>query len=743
MPNNNPSSAYQGCWKKFKHFVTAARAAGSLAAGDKYLTRENVDLYFSEVIVELKVQPDTAKRHATALQWYSNNVEYPNDDPPFQVHPGSSRSVVARALDKQAAEYAQHYILQCHDAHANLPTDILSKADHKKVMTYVLSQNLRNDPAFHVSWTTCHATYLRIDSLAKMRLCDLRADHAHGPVEEGPNRTIISLIMQPFQHKDDTPGANQAQQPRGRQPTTGRTPKKYKKRVVGMWRHENIEQCGTGMIAMSLFDSIFRDDSISFLKLPNDDNNNNIPPAWQTKCLLRGWHGMRTAYDSFKRILSACGVEFNHVTHLRSAGIAWASSAGELPADVLATMSKHRGERIFEAYMTELMPQVMEVMAGFTRGKTYFVPRIEVQLPYSDEEAVKLCFPSIGRWRDEQASENGDKQQSAVNFLYHLLPFLARVLLQDGPYWIRYFPNDSHTKRLLRRMPPPYARWARQEAIQEANRLIETREIRNVDNLNDGARNAFDAMTRSQQELRTEVRQLRELVQQQNDYIRAREVEQNRQMGLLQQQLVAQQANILSMLQLQTGRGGSGGNRDVQQQRREEPRRQEELEALQQNVQRQQQEVQREERAAERRRQNAARPNVNDVLHNEPWRPDLPNRLPVSMAQLLAQWNDLELHRYLQPRSRRDWPKHAKMMFCKWLYLHEKIKARALRTTFRPQVEDQAERMVQAAQSLDALRGDRSMDAFRKYLKNNDGTTRRRAPRVPRNREPHTAYETV
>jgi len=49
---------------------------------------------------------------------------------------------------------------------------------------------------------------------------------------------------------------------------------------------------------------------------------------------------------------------------MRTAGMECASAQGGLNAEQIATLSKHRAERIFEAYLTELMPSVLQVMAG-------------------------------------------------------------------------------------------------------------------------------------------------------------------------------------------------------------------------------------------------------------------------------------------------------------------------------------------------------------------------------------------
>ena len=115
------------------------------------------------------------------------------------------------------------------------------------------------------------------------------------------------------------------------------------------------------------------------------------------------------------------------------------ASARGLTGEQVATLSKHRMECLFEACLKELFGPVLKVMAGFRLNDNWFMPRMEDALPFDTDHAVEIVFPQICRWREEQASPTGDKHQLAQNFLHETLPFLAIVILQDGPQWIKKF----------------------------------------------------------------------------------------------------------------------------------------------------------------------------------------------------------------------------------------------------------------------------------------------------------------
>jgi hypothetical protein len=61
-----------------------------------------------------------------------------------------------------------------------------------------------------------------------------------------------------------------------------------------------------------------------------------------------------------------------------------------MQADELATMSKHRGDHIFQVYITELFKPVLRCMAGFKKSELYFVERTELEPPGNLEANIHL-----------------------------------------------------------------------------------------------------------------------------------------------------------------------------------------------------------------------------------------------------------------------------------------------------------------------------------------------------------------
>ena len=695
--------SYQLTWRRFQKFITEARAAGREnidynTDSEKWITRKNIDAFFQEVVAEADVQPQTASRYASALQWYADRVEHTKTNERFLIREGFNCEV-DKALDKQAHKFAREYILKTHDAHDNVPTDVLSLSDHLKVIDYVLSNSLLCYKNFGMSWTCCNSTFLRLDSLCAMRLCDLRADHAHGPVTEGPNSTILSMILQPYQHKDQSINGNGTRASSvgdgdggASNQSARRARKHYKKRVVGMFRHHNFQQCGTSHIAMNLFMRLYRDHSFSFIWPANGKEQ----PPWQKVKLIHGWS--ESPQKTYARILNEVGVSWKKVTHLRSSGIEQASGAGGLSSDAVSTMSKHNQDRLFQCYMTELYEPVMRVMAGFRQSDPYFVARTEIPLPYSqdDFEYVKHVFPLYEVWLNQYNSPQGDKHKSAKNFLYQTIPFLARVVLQDGPYWIKHYPNHPYTSTLLSRMQPHYINWSRR-AIQEAQELQDRRDIDNIQNLNAGARHAFEVQARSvdrlsnviQEEVREENRQLHAELQR-----TVQSLAETTQLYQQQtQQLAQQHLALLELLQQQPSQPNQPNTHGGVPLMR--------LPQLQQEAERAQEEVRRQRLRQERRAMNLQRPQIHEALRAIPRQQELPRSLPELMGELVRVWKELGMSSYRPSSARRHWPQSKKVAFSKWNYLMKKIESRAAHGPFAPHVIGTEERLVHAASTYD------------------------------------------
>ena len=70
------NDSYRQNWKRFCSWVDGQRASGDLPTGSRYLTCQNVDLYFHEKVAYFPNTPETCRQHVSSLQWFADQVEY-------------------------------------------------------------------------------------------------------------------------------------------------------------------------------------------------------------------------------------------------------------------------------------------------------------------------------------------------------------------------------------------------------------------------------------------------------------------------------------------------------------------------------------------------------------------------------------------------------------------------------------------------------------------------------------------
>ena len=156
----------------------------------------------------------------------------------------------------------------------------------------------------------------------------------------------------------------------------------------------------------------------------------------------------------FQQVFEIFSAKMDCAFYYRKAGSVHCTAQG-LEPDKVKTLTKHKMEIFQKSYMCELSIPVLIVLAGFNPNDVhdnYFVPRTRIGLPgdLTPDELARILFPSIDAWRAEVASDEGDKSKGAEELLSNVLPFLAKVLAQDGIFWIKRFPNNPSVQEFLR-----------------------------------------------------------------------------------------------------------------------------------------------------------------------------------------------------------------------------------------------------------------------------------------------------
>ena len=682
--------SYKAEWKNYRAWVAEHRANNVLPVGPKYLTQENIDLYFSEKVVNRLINPDSARQVVSSLQRFADDIEYVDGQESFIVDSFS----VKKALEAHKRLYKERKLLHVEDPHANLPTDVLSEDDCVRALQ--LAATGQNWKDMMLCWATCEQTYLRNDSMRKLHLRHLKCNHTHAPSCLKDNNYgagygfadgyMMSYILDQFVHKTrDT-----------------------KKRVVGAWRHKDFILCSIGNLATNLFVRLYADGEINFYAAPLG----KATPMWWNYKLIVEWKSEKAAYEAFSALLDAAGLSWAKVSHLRKQGMEAGSFRGQLESNQLGTMSKHKTEKI-AAYETELFPPVMRVMAGFQQQSCYSVPRTRVfprdelmQHPFPNaivpknalEAATLLIFPRIQEWRAQMCSPHGDKSKAAENFLNVTLEFLAVTMIQDGIYWLIDFPNHEATWLLLYAMPTWYPRWAAQARV-DCREMAARHMVQSVQAGGDASGAVALAVQQSLTDFSTlvgtKIGALEALVMQQT----AQMSEQTAQMS---EQTVRISELETALVQQRTHAPADEPAANlVPQHYHLQPPLPPQPPPLEVTV-------------------NIR--NVKETLQNIPRVPAFPADLPQTMAKLLVEHEKLDLASF-RCSSRFGWSSSMKVGFGRRQFLYNKVMEKAIQQTGgRGPTNSNALQIAAAA--LDIERNGMTVYQFLGHLKKNDPTTK-------------------
>jgi len=611
-----PDQSYIREWNKYKTYVTERRALGELSEGDKFLTRENVDLYFSRHVARLiSLNPESARRIVPSLQYFADMEEHQNvAGRGFVVE----NPVVKQALECQRAEWIANEISTLTDPHADLPTNVITPEEHKKAILYAIGLPEWKDLTY--SWLTCRVSFLRNCNVKTMVISRMRLEKDVGPKPRNASRTtpcapcLAYILRRNEVVKDSNSRA------------------KKRTRLVGGIRHADPFQCMIGLVAMNLFHTLQTDTSMSFFV------QREGTPTWQNKRIMQKWGtgkaGYEAARQSYTKVTRACGINWCKVTHLRKAGMDEASKGG-VEERAISSMSKHASGEKVSCYVTELNAKLLKYMAGFSDNEEYFLPRSELILPdwITKEQLTDLCFPASIRWRREQQSALGDASEAARNFLYELLPFLSTVIFQDGIYWIKKFPEHEVSRLLLNKMPPAYERWA-ESARVEVKLKQDTRGGTMVDTFNEAAQQTFSHVLNAIKDVLV----LHEQVAREVSEIRAAQVNNN-------------------------NNGGDNNNYDNEANNDDDD---------DPNTANNNNNVPPQNRAR-------ARISVNDALRNTPLAPAFPAQLPNSCIELLLQHELFRLNDFSLV-AKKDWPSNIRLSYSRRMYLFRMIEEKAARS---------------------------------------------------------------
>lgn len=408
-----------------------------------YITGETIDSFFSQYIANnLKINPDTARRFVSSLQFFANYKEY-IVGVEFDV---GGRRIVKQSLLAQKQRYydnanrsfgTQSTQAVTNDPHSSLPTNVLTYEDYKRALQHVI----RNwSSVLYYCWTLCFCTLIRNCTFRLLTLSKIRTDDKNGPPAKFGDKRILTIIL------------------------CGKGTKRLgTTRVTGCYRHKDPFMCPVGATFIHLCQEARQGnyDCIDFFR-PDFDRHGTIRTCWREHRLQNCWGSYDSANKAFRHVLEKLGLKWSKVTHMKKLGMDYLSKLGVDTNDI-TSLSKHGKDKKFR-YLTELSPSALMVMAGFSKEEdTYTISRSSISFgKWLVADIINSLFPDYTEWCDQQRSIDGDRSTAAHNFLFETIPFAATVIWQDGIYWVTSFPQHEWSLFLLSSFPVGYDIFAKE-----------------------------------------------------------------------------------------------------------------------------------------------------------------------------------------------------------------------------------------------------------------------------------------
>ena len=402
--------------------------------------------------------------------------------------------------------------------------------------------------------------------------------------------------------------------------------------------------------------------------------------------------------NSTSQIFKVCGIrDIAKLTHHRSAALQLGGFKGLSESENNA-LTDHKLDKHHSAYGPVCVAKTCKVMAGFDIDDAYFVPRSMIELPNSVLWYVRKLLPNYEKWKSEAASVHGDKSTFCAMFLNDLLPWLVEVIVQDGCYFIKDFP-DHVISKLLRMNIPAYDRFAliSRRWVREKQ---DSRQLDQITALNGASRASYEALQRQVDKLQSDNHNLKESLQRLENKI-----------DEIISGLVTQKAS--QELGQRIEQHGLQPQRELDAQNHEERRT---------NTQTSLQDQPRQPTQ------------VNEALVYPPRQAPFESALPKSLALIWREWDFKSLDQYRRlDKGRLGWPRNVRIGYERRMYLVDKIMERS--DTYSITIAEAARRMDGPSRAgihgNEENRDSKSVYQYWKYLHDNDVSIQRRATRKP------------
>jgi hypothetical protein len=425
LERRNKCRTYSTEYKKYCRWVDSNNLR---QAGDEvnFIHRDAIDSYFTREVVNRGGQMNNINRICSSIQWFHDNVEQPGGtaDPAFVLRNNIVKAAIAQQQENWKNRGSTIHLGS--DPHKGLK-DLMPLGDKLIVARNIHRRADWGSLGMSFSWG-CNAG-VRGASSRKFVYADLNVSHGFGPEKTGPrSRCLLLVLRKGDAHKDRCDTDKQ----------------------VGVWRHKNYLLCSVFNTALHIVNELRQDATINFYHYRKEER-----ASWWDKELIQ-YNASGKESAAMTQVYRETGVESYKMTHNRTHAVQLGGSEGLAPWQ-LNTFTKHMLDKLNSAYQPEMNRETAKVMAAFEKDEPYFHGSSNLQHPVPVPTLINFLLPNYASWVRQANSVVGDKSICCRKFLHEVIPYLVEVLVQDGIYLIREFPNHPMSQYLKVCQPTLFA----------------------------------------------------------------------------------------------------------------------------------------------------------------------------------------------------------------------------------------------------------------------------------------------
>ena len=149
-----------------------------------------------------------------------------------------------------------------------------------------------------------------------------------------------------------------------------------------------------------------------------------------------------TAAKHFKSLCEKTNVMTDKILHQKSSGLYELTKHAHIMQYAINIVSRHEIDKPFYHYVNWLQPHIFRIMAGHHKDTLAFIVQNVREFAFPIDETVNnTMFMRRQVHLAELNSNDGCQCDCSAHFLNVVLPYVTKVILQDGSYWIVNWPD--------------------------------------------------------------------------------------------------------------------------------------------------------------------------------------------------------------------------------------------------------------------------------------------------------------